>query len=96
MKNIKSNRCEGNIKVEEKAVSSEKGSAEFTRVLGNTTGSHLTGSKENVYGDINKFTVLVEAETKEQAKKLARKNINSFPVDNEFTGEWVIENVKEV
>ena len=46
--------------------------------------------------EVNYFTVLVEAETKEQAKKLARKNINSFPVDNEFTGEWVIENIKEV
>ena len=46
--------------------------------------------------EVNYFTVLVEAETKEEAKKLARADINSFPVDNEFTGEWVIEDIKEV
>ena len=29
----------------------------FTRVLGNTTGSHLAGSKNNPYGNLNKFKV---------------------------------------
>ena len=46
--------------------------------------------------EVNYFTVLVEAETEDKARKLARANINSFPVDNEFTGEWVIESVEEV
>ena len=46
--------------------------------------------------EVNYFTVLVEAETKEKARELAKAGINSFPVDTEFTGEWVIEDIKEV
>ena len=46
--------------------------------------------------EVNYFTVLVEAETKEQAHDLARADINSFPVDTEYTGEWVIESIEEV
>lgn len=38
------------------AVSTRDGHAEFVRVLGNTTGSHLAGSK-NSYGDREYFTV---------------------------------------
>ena len=39
------------------AVSTEDGSAEFTRVVGNTTGSHLSGAKDNLYGTLEKFEV---------------------------------------
>lgn len=39
------------------AVAIEAGSLEFVRVLGNTTGSHLAGSKTNVYGDVERFKV---------------------------------------
>jgi FkbM family methyltransferase len=39
------------------AVAIEAGSLEFIRVLGNTTGSHLAGSKTNVYGDVERFNV---------------------------------------
>ena len=46
--------------------------------------------------EVNYFTVLVEAETEDKARELARANINSFPVDTEYTGEWVIESIKEV
>ena len=49
-----------NIKISEKAVSSKNGNLEFTRVVGNTTGSHLTGSKPNPYGKLEKFIVEVE------------------------------------
>src|SRR5262245_43470939 len=38
------------------AVSTTDGEAQFVRVLGNTTGSHLAGSKES-YGDREYFTV---------------------------------------
>ena len=38
------------------AVSTRDGHAEFVRVLGNTTGSHLAGSKDS-YGDRECFTV---------------------------------------
>jgi hypothetical protein len=34
---------------------------EFVRVLGNTLGSHLAGSKANPYGDLERFPVKVEA-----------------------------------
>lgn len=38
------------------AVSCRSGQAEFVRVLGNTTSSHLAGCK-NPYGDLERFTV---------------------------------------
>ena len=39
------------------AVSDADGEAEFVRVLGNLTGSHLSGDKENPYGQLERFTV---------------------------------------
>lgn len=39
------------------AVATEAGKLEFVRVLGNTTGSHLAGSKAKVYGDVERFEV---------------------------------------
>ena len=39
------------------AVSREDGEAEFTRVVGNTTGSHLSGAKQDPYGELSKFIV---------------------------------------
>ena len=46
------------------------------------------------YSEVNYFTVLVDADSKEEARELARANVNSFPVDEEYTGEWVIEDIK--
>lgn len=40
------------------AVSNKEGEAEFVRVLGNTTSSHLAGSKD-AYGDLEKYKVKV-------------------------------------
>lgn len=45
----------------QKAVGAEAGHRVFTRVLGNLTGSHLSGSKLAPYGDLENFTVEVEA-----------------------------------
>lgn len=39
------------------AVSTEDGISEFTRIVENTTGSHLSGAKQNPYGEINRFVV---------------------------------------
>ena len=39
------------------AVSIEDGETEFTRVVGNTTGSHLSGAKDAPYGDLEHFIV---------------------------------------
>ena len=46
--------------------------------------------------EVNYFTILVEAETEEQAKELAHSNINSFDVEDEHTSEWVIESIEEL
>jgi len=39
------------------AVSDEETDKEFIRVLGNTTSSHIAGSKANPYGELEKFSV---------------------------------------
>ncbi|HET6884330.1 MAG TPA: FkbM family methyltransferase [Pirellulales bacterium] len=41
------------------AVSRQAGTMEFVRVLGNTTGSHLAGSKPSPYGELERFSVRV-------------------------------------
>ena len=46
--------------------------------------------------EVTYFTVLVEAETEEQARELAHANINSFDVEDQYVSEWTIENVEEV
>ena len=46
--------------------------------------------------EVNYFTVLVDAETEEEARELAHANINSFEVEDEYTSEWTIESVEEV
>ena len=46
--------------------------------------------------EVNYFTVLVEADTEEKARELARANIKSFHVEDEFTSEWIIEKVEEL
>lgn len=44
--------------IHEAAVSSEEGELEFLRILGNTTGNHLAGSKPgNPYGEVERFNV---------------------------------------
>ena len=43
--------------------------------------------------EINYFTVLVEAETEDEARELAHADINSHEVIAESTTEWDIEEV---
>jgi FkbM family methyltransferase len=47
------------IHVNNAAISNKSGQMEFIRVLGNTTGSHLAGSKKDPYGELEKFQVAV-------------------------------------
>ncbi len=47
------------VTVNEAAVGADNGRATFVRVLGNTTGSHVAGAKDNPYGDLEKFDVAV-------------------------------------
>jgi len=43
-----------------KAISDKRGTMDYIRILGNTTGSHLLGSKEEVYGATETVSVEVE------------------------------------
>ena len=43
-----------------RAISDKQGEMEYLRVLGNTTGSHLLGSKDDVYGPTDVVTVGVD------------------------------------
>ena len=45
----------------QKAIGTTSEKLSFTRVLGNTTGSHLTGAKANPYGELEVFEVNVDA-----------------------------------
>jgi len=60
LENVRQNEVSEKISLREKAVSSEAGRLEFVRVIGNTTGSHLAGAKNNAYGELEKFSVDVD------------------------------------
>ncbi|HVK99977.1 MAG TPA: FkbM family methyltransferase [Dongiaceae bacterium] len=55
--NVERNGVVSLIKPVKAAVSDKAGKAQFVRVLGNTTGSHLAGAKSNPYGDLERFDV---------------------------------------
>ena len=46
--------------------------------------------------EVNYFTILVEADTPEEASELAKANINSFDIEDEYTSEWSIETIEPV
>ena len=46
--------------------------------------------------EVNYFTVVVEAETEDEARELAHADINSFDVENEYVSDWSIESVEEI
>ena len=47
------------VNLSEVAISGSAGVREFVRVLGNWTGSHLAGAKDNPYGELERFDVEV-------------------------------------
>ncbi len=55
-RNLEINQCLG-VKSINAAVSDVAGVENFVRVLGNTTSSHLEGSKDNAYGELEHFEV---------------------------------------
>ena len=46
--------------------------------------------------EINYFTIEVDAQNEEQAIELARKDINSFEVLDEYVAEWDVNSIREV
>jgi len=58
-KNLAANKC-ARVEAHNSAVSNEAATKEFVKILGNTTGSHLAGSKSNLYGKIERFPVKTE------------------------------------
>lgn len=58
-RNLELNQCV-DVEANKAAVSDKVGSLEFIRVLGNTTASHLTGSRDP-YGELESFPVEVES-----------------------------------
>lgn len=55
--NLKINNVNQLVTPIKAAVSDTTEKRQFTRILGNTTGSHLTGAKNNPYGDLERFDV---------------------------------------
>jgi FkbM family methyltransferase len=58
-RNLTANKC-AHVTTNNSAVSNEPAMKEFVRVLGNTTGNHLAGSKSNPYGKLERFPVRTE------------------------------------
>ena len=46
--------------------------------------------------EVTYFTVLVEAETMQEAEDLLHADVNAFEVEDEYSGEWVIEDIEEL
>ena len=59
-RNLAANKCP-HVVTHNKAVSNEAATKEFVKILGNTTGSHLAGSKSNPYGKLECFPVQTES-----------------------------------
>ena len=57
-RNLKLNNVHS-VELSEVAVSCSTGVREFVRVMGNRTGSHLAGAKDDPYGDLERFEVSV-------------------------------------
>ncbi len=46
--------------------------------------------------EINYFTIEVDAQNEDEARELARENINSFEVIDEYVSEWDINDIREL
>ena len=46
--------------------------------------------------EINYFTIEVDAQNEDEARELARADINSFEVIYEYVSEWDINDIREL
>ena len=58
-----------NIKINQKAISHKNQKVVFNRVVNNLTGSHISGSKDYLYGPVEKFNVKAEVINKHLSKE---------------------------
>ena len=46
--------------------------------------------------EINYFTIEVDAQNEDEARELAKANINNFEVIDEYVSEWDINSIREL
>ena len=46
--------------------------------------------------EINYFTIEVDAQNEDEARELAKANINNYEVIDEYVSEWDINDVREL
>ncbi len=46
--------------------------------------------------EVSYFTILVEADTEDEACEKAHANIRDFEIEDEYVSEWSIETVEEL
>ena len=46
--------------------------------------------------EINYFTIEVDAQSEDEARELARADINSFEVLDEYVSEWDVNSIREI
>ena len=46
--------------------------------------------------EVSYFVIEVEAQSEDEAINLARENINSFEVLDEYVSEWDVNDIKEI
>ena len=46
--------------------------------------------------EINYFTIEVDAQNEDEARELAKANVNNYDVIDEYVSEWDINSVEEI
>ena len=46
--------------------------------------------------EVSYFVIEVEAESEDQARELAREDINSFEVLDEYVSEWDVNSIRQI
>ena len=89
--NLLINSIKKSVNLHNSAISSIDGEMEFIRVLGNTTSSHLAGSKLDPYGKLEKIQVKVES----ISKILNNNKIDFIKIDAEGHEVTILESISK-
>lgn len=82
---MRENNC-SDVELRSQAIGVSTQRSSFTRVLGNTTGSHISGAKQDPYGDLEIFEVQVEA-----IQKVLQEDFDFIKMDVEGLEAVLIE-----